>query len=114
MTIDDQDTTDTDLTTERPALAISSPSELIGTVPYLLGFAPTDSLVLLGLSATNQLIVTARIDLEQATAHAIEQVLRAVQRGGTADVATILYGADYPTPGGPAQSDLPWAPWLPQ
>ena len=44
---------------------ISGPAELLQAVPYLLGFHPADSLVLVGLHG-GRLVVTARMDLVDA------------------------------------------------
>src|SRR5262249_19058761 len=43
---------------------VRSPGELVAVTPYLLGFHPTDSLVLIALPATgNSVQVTVRADL---------------------------------------------------
>lgn len=42
---------------------LTGPDSIIEAVPYLLGFRPTDSLVLIGLQGTS-LTVTARVDLD--------------------------------------------------
>lgn len=57
---------------------ITSPASLIAAVPYLLGFEPTDSLVLVGLRE-GQITVTARVDLDQLD-----------QPRGIADLMTVL------------------------
>jgi hypothetical protein len=46
----------------RPRLRLSSPTDLLAAIPYLLGFHPTDSLVLVGIRH-RQVVVTFRIDL---------------------------------------------------
>jgi hypothetical protein len=46
-----------------PPLTITGPAALVEAVPYLLGFTPTDSLVIVGLAA-NTVAVTARVDLD--------------------------------------------------
>lgn len=43
-------------------LRISSPSDLIAAVPYLIGFTPAESVVLVGLSG-KRVVVTIRIDI---------------------------------------------------
>lgn len=53
---------------ELPQIRISSPGDLIETVPYLIGFHPSESLVLVGFAGTpagrGQLVtVTMRVDL---------------------------------------------------
>ena len=49
-----------------PPLTITGPAALVEAVPYLLGFTPTDSLVIVGLSV-NTVAVTARVDLDGLT-----------------------------------------------
>ncbi len=48
-------------------LRISSPSDLITAVPYLLGFTPAESVVLVGLSG-KRIAVTIRIDISDGEA----------------------------------------------
>lgn len=48
-------------------LRISSPSDLITAVPYLIGFTPAESVVLVGLSG-GRLAVTIRIDISDGEA----------------------------------------------
>lgn len=69
---------------------ISGPSGLIRAVPYLLGFQPQKSLVLIGL-ADGHLNVTARMDLTDATGSHVRETLRAIQRGGTAQIAVVIF-----------------------
>ncbi|MFF4812775.1 DUF4192 domain-containing protein [Micromonospora chersina] len=47
-----------------PRLPITSPADLLTAVPYLLGFHPTDSLVIVGLTGT-RIAVASRADLPQ-------------------------------------------------
>jgi hypothetical protein len=44
-------------------IRLTGPDSIVEAIPYLLGFAPTDSLVLVGLHA-GSLTVTARVDLD--------------------------------------------------
>lgn len=59
-------------TTQKPApsqpalVKVGSPGELLGLVPYLLGFRPTESLVLM-LVRQRRVLLTARIDLPPLT-----------------------------------------------
>ena len=46
----------------RPHLRLSSPTDLLAAIPYLLGFHPADSLVLVGIRR-RQVVVTFRVDL---------------------------------------------------
>ena len=43
-------------------LRITGPADLIEAVPYLLGFAPSESTVVLGITG-KQVVVAARVDL---------------------------------------------------
>lgn len=76
---------------------VHGPDEFLQAVPYLLGFHPTDSLVLVGLDG-KIVIVTARLDLADAMEPGVlEHTLDAVVRGG----ATDLIAAVYDRPEGP-------------
>lgn len=80
---------------------LSGPAELLQAVPYLLGFHPRDSLVLLGLDDT-RLVVTARVDLaDLGEAELLPTLLAALARGGAARVIGVVYDR------GPA-APLPW------
>ncbi|MDQ1720531.1 MAG: hypothetical protein QOI26_265, partial [Pseudonocardiales bacterium] len=68
---------------ELPGIRISDPGELIETVPYLLGFHPRESLVLIGFAGTadcagpQQIQVTVRLDLPDQLAEGLDaQALR--------------------------------------
>ncbi|HEX8303883.1 MAG TPA: DUF4192 family protein, partial [Jatrophihabitans sp.] len=89
---------------EVPRIQISDPGELIDTVPYLLGFHPRESLVLIGFagslgsvdgSAPQRIQVTLRVDLpdqlpgslEASTLQPLSEVLR---RADCAAMAAVL------------------------
>ncbi len=74
----------------RPTRRISGPGELLQAIPYLLGFHPTRSLVLVGLDA-GLLVVTARLDLADAESGAIAHTLDAMTRGGSTSVVAAVY-----------------------
>ena len=59
-------------------------------MPYLLGFRPTSSLVLVGLAAS-RLVVTARIDLVDATDSHVNATIAAMVRSGTTDVIAAIH-----------------------
>lgn len=64
------------------SVRITGPADLIEAVPYLLGFAPRESTVLLGLSG-NRVAVAARVDLdagERATTDVLRQLLEQTER----------------------------------
>lgn len=86
-----------------PLHRISGPDELLQAVPYLLGFHPHDSLVLVGLTSDDpgpdpgggryrQLVVTARLDLDDVVgAGLLEHTLRTLRDGGTDAVVGVVY-----------------------
>jgi len=55
--------TDTTRAVDASVLRVRNPGDLIEAIPYLLGFHPRDSLVVVGLAGT-RVSVTARIDLD--------------------------------------------------
>jgi uncharacterized protein DUF4192 len=70
---------------------ISGPGELLQAVPYLLGFRPGASLVLVGLH-DGRLVVTARLDLIDATApELVVHTLDAMVNGGSSSVLAAIY-----------------------
>lgn len=87
---------------QRPGLQrISGPGELLQAVPYLLGFHPADSLVLVGL-ADGRLVVTARIDLpaydgsarrdnDAPVAPTVASTVRALIDGGATEIIAVVY-----------------------
>ena len=42
----------------RPTLSLRSPEDLIAIVPYLVGFDPADSLVVIGLKGIDRAAIT--------------------------------------------------------
>lgn len=83
MAIDD--TTDLD-----PALRICEPGDLAVAVPYLLGFHPEQSLVVVALSR-RRLVVTMRLDLADAATPALAEALGAAVRAGADEVVGVVY-----------------------
>ncbi|MDT4919329.1 MAG: hypothetical protein QOI15_231, partial [Pseudonocardiales bacterium] len=84
---------------------ITGPSELLQAVPYLLGFHPVGSLVLIGLRDT-RLVVTARLDLDDACFDAVAHAVAAMARGGSTSFVAVVYDDDALLPG---TGELPWA-----
>jgi hypothetical protein len=101
-----------------PTMRISGPTDLLQAVPYLLGFHPTESLVVLGLD-DRQLVVTARMDLpDLAEPRALGQLVAALARGGASELVAVVYGEGGPvtdiSAGRRGRSwQLPWAGLLP-
>lgn len=76
---------------KRSSCRISGPGELLQAVPYLLGFHPAESLVLVGLH-DGRLVVTARVDLVDANIpHLVGRTLDALARGGSTSVLAAIY-----------------------
>ncbi|KXK62581.1 hypothetical protein AWW66_07865 [Micromonospora rosaria] len=79
---------------DRPRLAVRCPADLIAAVPYLLGFHPTDSVVVVALRG-RQIVFAARADLPDRDAdphHNARHLVDVVGRQG-AEAATVLgYG----------------------
>jgi hypothetical protein len=77
-------------------LRISSPADLLAVVPYVLGFHPEDSLVLLTADRQARQL-HARIDLPQVEEEVEEmttQLRQAVARSGARAVAIVAYTED--------------------
>lgn len=73
---------------------ISSPGELIAAVPYLLGFVPADSLVVVVLGgARHEVVLVQRGDLGGLTPGVQAQLAGAARRSGGDSAALILFGA---------------------
>lgn len=99
----------------RPRLRLSGPSDLVACVPYLLGFVPTQSAVLLVLDERRELVLSARADLPPddtlegwlAGATALGRYLGAAGlRAGGASAVCVLYPP--PGVGGEIAPDNPW------
>jgi hypothetical protein len=80
----------------RPALKVTQPAELIHAIPYLLGFHPHDSVVLVGITG-GDLRVTARLDTaDVARTSVLGSTLDAFVRGGVDRVIAVLYLPEHP------------------
>jgi hypothetical protein len=77
--------------TYRGTQRIVGPAELVQAVPYLLGFHPSRSLVLVGL-ADGLLVVTARLDLDDARIGGVlPDTIAAMHRGGSRELIAAAY-----------------------
>lgn len=74
-----------------PKLSLRSPADLIAAIPYLLGFHPTESVVVVGMCG-KQLTFAARGDLDGPRGSA-EYVTSVVVRQGVDSVAVVGYGS---------------------
>lgn len=87
------------MTTDSPTYVLTERADLLGYVPYLLGFHPADSVVVLGLT-DRRIGVAARADLGQPHAETVRRLgglLTAAGRGGRAAITSVLlvgYGPD--------------------
>jgi hypothetical protein len=81
-------------TTAPPSVTLRSPADLIAATPYVLGFHPSESLVLLGFRA-GRLVFTARYDLSFSSSlpQAAEYLLTVLERQGVDRLAMLGYGA---------------------
>jgi Domain of unknown function (DUF4192) len=101
---------------ELPRIQISDPGELIETVPYLLGFHPRESLVLIGFagaadppgavdfSEPQRIQVTVRLDLLPASldAQSLQPLSEVLRRAESTAMAAVLVTDS--VPGDPRQS----------
>jgi hypothetical protein len=86
---------------------ISGPAELVQAVPYLLGFRPRSSLVLVGLRES-AIVVTARLDLAEGDPRgAVEHTVGALARAGSTDIVAMVCDEGVP-PRRSAAVPLPW------
>ena len=86
-------------------LGIHGPADLSRPCPYLLGFHPKSSLVLVGLRES-RLVVTARLDLVDVNVPGVlSDAVAAMHRGGAAQLVAAVY-ADRPAVA--ARRPVPW------
>jgi hypothetical protein len=82
--------------TDPPSIRVTSPADLIDAVPYLLGFHPAESLVVIGFDGAGpparQVTVTARLDLDRDGVEpaALRSMVQALSRSGAGAVAAVL------------------------
>lgn len=101
-------TTDTDIS-PIPTLRVRGPADLVQAVPYLLGFHPSRSLVLVGLRGKS-LVVTARLDLaDVAEPGLVPRSVAAMCRGGAKTFVAMIFDDDAMTEGHDACTPLPWS-----
>jgi hypothetical protein len=96
----------TDASFEPTVLHVRDPGDLIEAVPYLLGFHPRDSLVIVGLDDRFRVGVTARVDLaELADPAVLPATLRVLADASAAHAVAIIYDG---SPDPIARGALPW------
>lgn len=85
-----------------PTVRLASREELLGFVPYALGFHPSESLVLLGIGR-GRLELAARADTGSPTREVVRAFARSLTRmRGVAQVMVLGYGP--PAVGGPVRT----------
>jgi hypothetical protein len=80
--------------TTKPRLRLRSPGDVVSAVPYLLGFHPADSIVLLGLGGVRkELRISVRLDLphERDHAHFVDLVNHYIYANRVDTVLLIVY-----------------------
>ena len=74
-------------------LTITGPADLVEAVPYLLGFTPTDSLVIVGLAAKT-VTVTVRADLDGLTPSQITELAHTLRdKADATAMIALTYGS---------------------
>ena len=78
------------------SLRLRTPADVVDAVPYLLGFRPRDSLVVLALERADgheRVGVVARVDRQPAeTAEGLDHLFAAVCRDGAGQAIAVFYG----------------------
>lgn len=85
-----------------PTLRLHRPDDLIAAIPYLVGFYPHDSLVLIGLGeagparATTRVRVVARLDIAdlRASSAPVDNAVRALVGAQARSVVVVFYAAE--------------------
>lgn len=79
-------------TTDQPVLKLRRPDDVLTAVPYLLGFHPQHSLVVLGLRGERRRVgVTMRVDLALDADELVTTVVRALQNDSDTEAFVLLY-----------------------
>lgn len=81
-------------TTDQPVIRITGPRDLVDLVPYLVGFWPTESLVLVSLRGSRRRVgLTLRIDLVgvRSGSEALEHCAAHLARAGARSVMVMVY-----------------------
>jgi hypothetical protein len=86
---------------EDASILLRSPGDVIEMIPYLLGFRPEQSLVLVGLRQ-RRVAVTLRLDLADAESADCEHALSILIRADADSVVAVVFAA------APSGHELPW------
>jgi hypothetical protein len=94
-----------------PTLRVRGPADLAQAIPYLLGFHPSRSLVLLGLAGV-RVVVSARLDLadvvDPVAAHLLPNSIAAMIRGGAEKFVGVVFDDDAMPRPRVGRRPLPW------
>jgi Domain of unknown function (DUF4192) len=100
-----------DIAAAVPTLRVRGPADLAQAIPYLLGFHPAHSLVLIGLAGV-RVVVTARLDLadvvDPAAAHLLPNAVASMHRGGAEKFVAMLFDDDAMPGPRAGRRPLPW------
>lgn len=81
----------TGVSDDTSALTMRTPGELLEAIPYLLGFQPRDSLVIVGLADT-RVTITARVDLSELADRAVlAETMHVLANSQAAQVIAAVY-----------------------
>ena len=87
---------------------LSGSAEVLDAIPYLMGFHPTESLVLVGLSR-GEVAVTARVDLSDVgQLDLLGDTAAGLRRGGVEQFVLVVFDDRCPAPPG-GFVELPWS-----
>ncbi|MCW2494602.1 DUF4192 domain-containing protein [Jatrophihabitans sp.] len=88
-------------TDDDPVLRVRGPADLINVVPYLIGFHPVESLVVVGL-AEGRVVVTIRMDLDNLADPApLHEAVASMRRGGAESFLGMVFTLRPPAYGFP-------------
>src|SRR5215472_69399 len=94
--------TDTTRADDASVLRVRNPGDLIEAIPYLLGFHPRDSLVIVGLVGT-RVSITARVDLDDLReAGMLAGTLRVLANGASTRAIVAIFDESAGDPRAPA------------
>lgn len=94
---------------DMPVLRVQGPADMVHAIPYLLGFHPSRSLVVVGLAGTvsKRVVVTARADLDDfVDVTLMPRTVTGMVRGGAESFVGVVFDDDLSP--GPFRGRLPW------
>jgi len=100
---------------DRPTdvLSVRSPSAMLASIPYLIGFAPTNSLVVLLMAAPRgRVVMTVRVDLppddvEVAAVMLVNDLVPRLTHAGADSAVAVVYSDDKGGAGSGSSGDYP-------